>query len=119
MPSFWGSCDVAAMPSDRCIESFGMAAVEAMACATPVVVSDNGALPELVADGVTGFVVPPANPQALADALLTLTRDDTRRRAAAEAARAHCEERFDIRDCAASYVRLFRSDGADLRADGS
>jgi glycosyltransferase involved in cell wall biosynthesis len=110
MPSFWRACDVAAMPSDGCIESFGMAAVEAMACARPVVVTENGALPELVDDGITGFVVPRHDAGALADALAVLTRDADKRRVAGSAARARCEERFDIRDCAAAYLGLFQSD---------
>jgi len=109
MPSFWRTCDVAAMPSDVCVESFGMAAVEAMACARPVVVTANGALPELVDDGVTGLVVPRGDAGALAEALLSLTRDAERRRAAGRAARARCEQRFDILDCAASYLGLFQT----------
>jgi glycosyltransferase involved in cell wall biosynthesis len=109
MPSFWRTCDVAAMPSDGCIESFGMAAVEAMACVRPVIVTANGALPELVDDGVTGLVVPRGDAGALADALITLTRDGERRRAAGSAARVRCEQQFDIRDCAASYLGLFQT----------
>jgi len=107
MPSFWRDCDVATMPSDRAIESFGMAAVEAMACTRPVVASANGALPELVDDGVTGFIVPPGDSGALASALAVLTRDADIRRHAGEAARVRCEQRFNIRDCAAAYIRLF------------
>jgi glycosyltransferase involved in cell wall biosynthesis len=109
VPAFWRACDVAVMPSDRFIESFGMAAVEAMACGTPVVVTANGALPELVADGLTGLVVPRGDVEALADALVSLTRDAEGRRAAGRAARARCEQRFDIRDCAASYLGLFQT----------
>jgi len=109
MPSFWRECDLAVMPSDGSVESFGMAAVEAMACARPVVATANGALPELVDDGVTGLLVPRGDRVALADALVTLTRDSERRRAAGRAARARCEQRFDIRDCAASYVKLFQT----------
>ena len=108
MPSFWRGCDVAVLPSDGGIESFGMVAIEAMACARPVVVTANGALPELVEDGVTGSVVPRGDVGALADALVTLTQDPERRRTAGSAARARCEQRFDIRDCAASYLELFR-----------
>jgi glycosyltransferase involved in cell wall biosynthesis len=111
MPSFWRACDVAAMPSDRRIESFGMAAVEAMACAKPVVATENGALPELVDDGITGFIVPRSDVRALADSLVTLTRDADKRREAGSAARARCEQRFNIRDCAAAYLRLFQDTG--------
>jgi glycosyltransferase involved in cell wall biosynthesis len=109
MPSFWRACDVAAMPSDGCIESFGMAAVEAMACARPVVVTENGALPELVDDGITGFVVPRQDAGALAEALAALARDADKRRVAGSAARARCEQKFNIRDCAAAYLRLFQN----------
>jgi glycosyltransferase involved in cell wall biosynthesis len=108
MPSFWRACDIAVMPSDTCIESFGMAAVEAMACARPVVVTDNGALPELVDDGITGFVVSPRDIRALADTLAALTRDADKRREAGNAARVRCEQRFNIRDCATAYIRLFQ-----------
>jgi glycosyltransferase involved in cell wall biosynthesis len=110
MPSFWRASDVATMPSDRLVESFGMAAIEAMACARPVVVTANGALPELVDDSATGSVVPRGDARVLADALVSLTRDAEKRQAAGAAARARCEERFDIRDCAAAYLGLFQSD---------
>jgi glycosyltransferase involved in cell wall biosynthesis len=112
MPAFWQASDVATLPSDSFIESFGMAAVEAMACARPVVVTANGALPELVEHGVTGYVVPRGDVDALADALVELSRDAERRRAAGLAARMRCREKFDIRDCAASYLDLFRDNGA-------
>jgi glycosyltransferase involved in cell wall biosynthesis len=83
-----------------------------MACARPVVATENGALPELVEDGVTGLVVPRGDRAALADALVALTCDGDRRRRAGLAARARCEERFDIRDCAASYLSLFQDECA-------
>ena len=109
MPSFWRACDVAVMPSDRLVESFGMAAIEAMACARPVVATANGALPEVVDHGVTGLVVPRGDVRALADALVALTSNAERRRSAGRAARARCEQRFDIRECAVAYLGLFQS----------
>jgi glycosyltransferase involved in cell wall biosynthesis len=111
MPSFWRTADVGTLPSDGCIESFGMAAIEAMACSRPVVVTANGALPELVEDGISGSVVPRGDVGALAEALVALTRDAESRRAAGRAGRARCEQKFDIRDCAASYLDLFRDGG--------
>jgi glycosyltransferase involved in cell wall biosynthesis len=110
MPSFWRACDVAVQPTDALVESFGMSAVEAMACARPVVATANGALPELVQDGVTGSVVPRGDVDALAHALSTLTQDAERRRAAGAAARVRCEQLFDLRACAASYLELFADD---------
>jgi glycosyltransferase involved in cell wall biosynthesis len=109
MPSFWRSCDVAVMPSDRCIESFGMAALEAMACGKPVVATRNGALPELVNDGVTGLVVPRGDADALSDALLSLFGAPDLREAAGRAARMRCEQHFDLRECATEYLDLFRT----------
>lgn len=108
MPTFWQACDVAVQPSSAFVESFGMSAVEAMASARPVVVTANGALPEVVEDSVTGLVVPPGDIDSLAEALSTLTRDAARRHDAGAAARVRCEQRFDIHDCAASYLGLFQ-----------
>jgi glycosyltransferase involved in cell wall biosynthesis len=105
--SFWAACDVAVQPSAEFVESFGMAAVEAMACARPVVATRNGALPEVVEDGVTGAIVPIGDIAALAEALRTFAGDAAKTRATGAAARRRCEERFDIRACAANYIALF------------
>ncbi len=53
-------------------EGFGLMAVEAMACGTPVIASDQGALSEVVRDGETGILVPPGDARALADAMRRL-----------------------------------------------
>lgn len=73
LPYYYSAAEVVVMPSHY--ESFGMVALEAMACGTPVVASQVGGLAFLVQDGVTGFVVPGGDPQALADRLLELVRD--------------------------------------------
>lgn len=57
-------------------EGFGLAVLEAMLAGLPVVASDVSSLPELVVDGKTGFLVPPEDPAALAEAI-TLALDDT------------------------------------------
>ena len=62
------------MPSHY--ESFGLVALEAMACGTPVVASGTGGLVFLVRDGETGLHVPTADPAALADKLQLLLEDD-------------------------------------------
>jgi glycosyltransferase involved in cell wall biosynthesis len=108
MPSFWGSCALAAITSNTLTESFGMAAVEAMACARPVVASRSGALPEIVEDGVTGRLVPPGDHEALAEALIELAQDADHRTDAGAAGRARCEDRFDLRRTALAYLDLFR-----------
>lgn len=86
------------MPS-RWNEPFGLVAVEAMACGTPVVALANGALPELIENGVTGFVTEdPARLPALTEAAFRLDR---------AAIRARAVERFDIARSARQYGCLY------------
>jgi glycosyltransferase involved in cell wall biosynthesis len=59
-------------------EGFGMVALEAMERARPVIASAVGGLPEIVAHGETGLVVPPGDAEALADAIVTLAGDHER-----------------------------------------
>jgi len=59
--------DVVVVPSRR--EPLGLAAVEALACGTPVIASDTGGLPEVVRDGANGLLVRAGDPAALAEAL--------------------------------------------------
>ncbi len=77
LPYYYSAADVLVMPSHY--ESFGMVALEAMACGTPVVASQVGGLAFLVQDGITGYVVPDGNPNLLSDRLSTLIRDDALR----------------------------------------
>jgi glycosyltransferase involved in cell wall biosynthesis len=67
-----GSMDVFVLPSLN--EGMGRVILEAMACRKPVIASCVGGIPELVQDGVTGLLVPPADPQALSLAILALLR---------------------------------------------
>ena len=68
-------------------EPLGIVNLEAMACGTAVVASNVGGIPEVVADGETGLLVRPDEPEALAVALNTLARDPERRRALGRIAR--------------------------------
>jgi N-acetyl-alpha-D-glucosaminyl L-malate synthase BshA len=69
-------------------ESFGLAALEAMACGVPVVASRVGGLPEVVIDGETGFLHPPADIEAMtASAVRILSDDDLHARLGAESRR--------------------------------
>jgi len=79
------ACDVVVMPSRW--EGFGLVAVEAMRAAKPVVASAVGGLADIVQDGVTGRLVPPDDPQALAAALLRDTPAALRRMGEAGRAR--------------------------------
>jgi D-inositol-3-phosphate glycosyltransferase len=74
LPFYYSAAEVLVMPS--LYESFGMVALEAMACGTPVIASDVGGLGYLVQDGITGFTIPDSDPQVLCDKLALLLRDN-------------------------------------------
>jgi glycosyltransferase involved in cell wall biosynthesis len=80
-------------------EPFGLVAVEAMACGTPVVAYRNGSVPELIEEGVTGFIV--ENVEQAAGAVCDVANIDRRR------CRASFEERFSATRMARDYVVLY------------
>ncbi len=86
------AADVVVCPSR--FESLGMVHLESMAMARPVVSMNNGGPAETIIDGVTGYLVPPEDPDALADRVLTLLRDPALRARMGQAGRAHVLENF-------------------------
>jgi N-acetyl-alpha-D-glucosaminyl L-malate synthase BshA len=104
--SLMSVADVFLLPSRQ--ESFGLAALEAMACGVPVVASDVGGLPEVVEHGVSGFLHPlDALDEMAASALSVLTDADRGRRVGA-AARRRVEERFDASTIVPQYEAYYR-----------
>ncbi|HSF61552.1 MAG TPA: glycosyltransferase family 4 protein [Gaiellaceae bacterium] len=90
-------------------EGFGMVALESMERARPVIVSAVGGLPEIVADGETGLVVPSADAEALADAIVALAGDPTRASAMGSAGRERALAEFTPERCTARIEELYRA----------
>ncbi len=90
LPYYYSAAEAVVMPSQY--ESFGMVALEAMACGTPVVASQVGGLAFLVQDGVTGYTVPTADPEALCHHLKMLIDNKELRRKMGEQAFAFAQE---------------------------
>jgi glycosyltransferase involved in cell wall biosynthesis len=88
-------------------EGFGMVALEAMERARPVIASSVGGLPEIVADGETGLVVPPSDAEALADAIVTLAGDLPRASAMGEAGCARALTEFTPERCVERVEALY------------
>ncbi len=73
LPYYYSAAEVVVMPS--LYESFGMVALEAMACGTPVIASEVGGLGYLVQNGVTGYTIPDSQPETLCEKLAWLLGD--------------------------------------------
>ncbi len=106
IPRTYRAFDVFVAPSR--IEAFGVAVLEAAACGLPAVVTKVGGLPEVVEDGVTGLVVPPEDPVALAEALRRLVADREGRRRMGAAARRFVAARYRWEDTAERMEQLYR-----------
>lgn len=97
--------DIFVLPSR--LEGFPVSIMEAMLAGVPVIATDVGSVRESVDDGVTGLIVPPEDPAALAGAIAELATDPERRAAMGDAARAVGVARFSVEATVASYVALY------------
>jgi len=91
-------------------EGFGLVALEAAERGRAAIVSDVGGLPEIVADGETGLVVPAGDERALAESIVALTRDPVRVRAMGAAARRRAVEEFSAEAAAAGVEAVYRQE---------
>ena len=102
----FAQADLFLLPSEE--ESFGLAALEALASGVPVVAANVGGVPEVVRQGETGRLVPARDPGALATAVVELLGDERRRARMGAAARADATERFRPEPVVARLEALYR-----------
>ncbi len=88
-------------------ESFGVAVLEASACNKPVVVSNVGGLPEVVDNGITGFIVEPMNPNDLATAIEKLVRNPSLRLEMGRKGREKVFEEYEWNKCVSAMIEHY------------
>jgi len=99
--------DVVVLPSFT--EGLPNVALEASAAGIPVVATAVGGTPEVIADGVSGYLVPSGNPDAIAGKLVTILRDESLRKRLGNAGRQRMASEFTFAAQAEKYVNLFES----------
>jgi N-acetyl-alpha-D-glucosaminyl L-malate synthase BshA len=97
--------DLLLMPSE--LESFGLAALEAMACKVPSIATRVGGVPELIDEGITGLLFPVGDVEAMAAGALSLLNNPSRLDAMREAARQTAQKRFCSTLVVPQYVRYY------------
>lgn len=105
LPYYYSAAEMVIMPSHY--ESFGMVALEAMACGTPVIASLVGGLIHLVEDGVTGYHVPVEDPVALSERISGLLRDKNLRYRMGHDAFAFAQK-FDWNNITDRIIQIYR-----------
>jgi glycosyltransferase involved in cell wall biosynthesis len=115
IPHVLSCIDIFVLPSLH--EGMPNVILEAMAAGLPVVATNVGGTPEVVVDGETGFLVPPRDPKALADAIVRLINDPELRKRFGQAGRERIEKHFTIQETVrkteALYSRLLKEKGIE------
>jgi L-malate glycosyltransferase len=99
------AADLFLLPSES--ESFGLSALEALASGVPVIASDAGGIPEVVREGVTGFLLPIGDVTAMGDAAIRVLADPDRLATMRNAAAADARARFSLDSVLAEYEALY------------
>jgi D-inositol-3-phosphate glycosyltransferase len=105
LPAYYAAADVCVVPSHY--EPFGLVAIEAMACGTPVVASDVGGLKYTVVPRQTGLLAPPKNEAAFAGAIDRLLVDSVWRQQLGQAGRVHVQTYFSWDGVASQLSQLY------------
>jgi N-acetyl-alpha-D-glucosaminyl L-malate synthase BshA len=104
--SYLSVADLFLLPSAQ--ESFGLAALEAMACEVPVIASNVGGLPEIIENDVTGYVFPPTESAAMAHTAVELLKDPGRRRTLGRQAAARVRADYCVDRVVPIYEHAYR-----------
>jgi len=111
IPQVMAALDVLVLPSLQ-PEPFGLVILEAMAAGRPVIATNHGGPVEVIEDGVTGILVPPTDPEPLAEALLMLLRQPDRARAMGAAGQERCLQLYTAqrmaREVMSHYAALLK-----------
>jgi glycosyltransferase involved in cell wall biosynthesis len=107
MPEIYRNADISVLPSF--MEATSITGLESMACELPLVGTRVGGIPTIIAEGETGLLVPPGDPQAIGQAIRTLVIDDTRRREMGARARTRAVEQFSWRHIADTTAQVYLS----------
>jgi N-acetyl-alpha-D-glucosaminyl L-malate synthase BshA len=105
--------DLMLMPSE--LESFGLAALEAMACRVPAIATRVGGVPELIEDGVSGCLFPVGDVESMAEGAIRLLKDSARLEAMGAAARQTAQDHF----CASRIIPLYENYYEQVLAQGA
>jgi L-malate glycosyltransferase len=97
--------DLLLLPSET--ESFGLSALEALACEVPVIATCVGGLPEVVLDGQSGYLIEVGDIQTLAERALEILTDEIKQRTFGQRGRAHAVEQFNTERVIPQYVALY------------
>ncbi len=106
LPVYYHACDAFIFPNEE--QTWGLAVTEAMACGKPVVVSTGAGVHEVLTDGRDALLVPPRRPDAIADAVERLVRDEELRARLASQGRAFVESTLSWQRYAESMLALFQ-----------
>ena len=110
---FMAAFEMTVVPSVE--EPLGLVALESLAAGTPVVAADTGGLPEIVHHQKSGLVVPPKNPEALADAIIELANDPRRREAMGQYGKQFVFQQFDPSRLTDQVEDIYRAVAGDQR----
>lgn len=106
IPEILSIMDILVLPSLN--EAVGIVLIEAQVLGVPVVATNVGGIPEIVIDGMNGILIPPRDPQALAQAVVKLLKDEALRRKMGDAGREWVRDRFSVESMIEKLEKLYK-----------